>query len=341
MKMNVPAFLVLTTIFLSITIVAPAAADKNDDELIHTIVKGDTLWDISEHYLGNPFLWPKLWQWNDYITNPHLIYPRNKVRLYPRRVKIRRHELERVAGEMLEEVEEAALEEVEEPGLSFPEMKYAGLISDEEMKGAGIIIEAEDERVLLSDGDTVYAALKTTAARGEIYTVFKVDGEVIHPVTGKSLGYKVINLGEIKIDSFSDGLAKGKIIDSFDVISRGDRVTKGRVGTTKVIEKDAELPLKGYVVAAKENQKTYGERAIVYIDLGAADGVKPGNSFYIYKEGKVVSDKESNKKYTLPPVTIGKLLVIEVKKDTSIAIIVKSVEEIHIGARIKTEAVGT
>ena len=48
---------------------------------VHIVVKGDTLWDISKTYLHNPFLWPKLWQWNDYIMNPHFIYPGDKIRL--------------------------------------------------------------------------------------------------------------------------------------------------------------------------------------------------------------------------------------------------------------------
>jgi hypothetical protein len=45
----------------------------------YTIVKGDTLWDISEKFLGNPWYWPKIWSANPYIENPHWIYPGNKL----------------------------------------------------------------------------------------------------------------------------------------------------------------------------------------------------------------------------------------------------------------------
>jgi len=41
----------------------------------YTITKGDTLWDISEGHLKNPFLWPYIWERNRYIKNPDLIYP--------------------------------------------------------------------------------------------------------------------------------------------------------------------------------------------------------------------------------------------------------------------------
>ena len=50
---------------------------------LHIIQRGDTLWDISNTYLRNPFLWPQLWDANRYIENPHLIYPGDPLRARP------------------------------------------------------------------------------------------------------------------------------------------------------------------------------------------------------------------------------------------------------------------
>ncbi|HTO06354.1 MAG TPA: LysM peptidoglycan-binding domain-containing protein, partial [Myxococcota bacterium] len=43
---------------------------------IYKVQKGDTLWAISEKYLGTPWIWPSVWKENEpKLVNPHLIYP--------------------------------------------------------------------------------------------------------------------------------------------------------------------------------------------------------------------------------------------------------------------------
>jgi len=78
----------------------PLAQEKKEGEEIYTIKQGDTLWDISATFLKDPFLWPKLWQRNPYITNPHWIYPGQPVRIVP-------------AEELMKEVPKEAVKEPE------------------------------------------------------------------------------------------------------------------------------------------------------------------------------------------------------------------------------------
>ena len=44
----------------------------------HEVIKGDTLWALSERYLSDPFRYPDLARWN-HIKNPDRIYPGNIV----------------------------------------------------------------------------------------------------------------------------------------------------------------------------------------------------------------------------------------------------------------------
>jgi hypothetical protein len=52
----------------------PPASLPPDAE-VHLIVAGDTLWELAAQYLGNPYLWPQLWESNQYILDAHWIYP--------------------------------------------------------------------------------------------------------------------------------------------------------------------------------------------------------------------------------------------------------------------------
>jgi len=42
---------------------------------VYVIVHGDTLWDLAKRFYGNPYLWPQLWEKNQYIQDAHWIYP--------------------------------------------------------------------------------------------------------------------------------------------------------------------------------------------------------------------------------------------------------------------------
>jgi hypothetical protein len=49
---------------------APGATDQ-----VHVVAKGDTLWQLAAKYYGNAYLWPQIWEKNQYIKDAHWIYP--------------------------------------------------------------------------------------------------------------------------------------------------------------------------------------------------------------------------------------------------------------------------
>ena len=68
-------FLLILVTMLAGAAMAQDVSVRSDHPDEYVVVKGDTLWDISEAYLGTPWVWPSVWKDNREIENPHVINP--------------------------------------------------------------------------------------------------------------------------------------------------------------------------------------------------------------------------------------------------------------------------
>ncbi len=216
------------------------AQEKKEAEGVYTIKSGDTLWDISSKFLKDPFLWPKLWQKNPYITNPHWIYPGNPIRLSPieevkeepKRAVVEKRlvieEIKKVEPPPIEKKAEGVVETkpVEEKKPVFPEVRSAGFISDIDFKGIGIILQNRESKTLMAEGDIIYLSFKTSdpILIGNKYTIFRPSEIIIHPTTGKKVGRRFNITGNLQIIDQSGRFYTAKVIEAFETILVGDLV---------------------------------------------------------------------------------------------------------------------
>src|SRR5690625_5830900 len=59
---------------LSLMSWADESAFRSDHPDEYVVVKGDTLWDISNRFLRTPLLWPEIWHINSNIEIPYIIF---------------------------------------------------------------------------------------------------------------------------------------------------------------------------------------------------------------------------------------------------------------------------
>jgi hypothetical protein len=186
--------------------VEPGTGEQEPEVIYHRIVPRDTLWDISEYYLKDPFKWPNVWKINPFIDNPHLIYPGDTVRLTPGGVQVLApddidKEAEGLGKVGLEPSDETLVLEPEPGAEAAPApapkaavvrdhaMARSGFVTETEFQASGAIIGPEEKKILMNSGDKVFVSFKEKEGidQGSRYTIYNVGRKIKHPDTGRTI----------------------------------------------------------------------------------------------------------------------------------------------------------
>ncbi len=303
----------------------------------YIVKKGDTLWDIANYFFKNPKKWLNIWERNLYISNPDLIYPGNKIWFDVKKKKtggltaVRPQPVVRIKP--VERLEAAI-----DPSLLITALKRQDFISPEEAQGVGYILDSPDERINYGANDKVYIKFNSPEDEGAVFDVFRTGDPIRDPKTGKVSGVLVNHLGQIEVTSQSAGVAKGRIIRSFEEISRGDRLKPARDINTRIIPDYPARAVNGHVLYIRNDAAEAGQHQIVGISLGSKDGMKAGTVLSVHKVGRIINDTISHEAITLPQERIGELMVLVPQQDASIALVTKSTGPINLGDSVRNQA---
>ena len=301
----------------------------------YVIQPGDTLWDLAQVHFENPEYWPELWSINEYITNPHWIYPGNAIQFSPG-TNIEPPQIDLISnqdiGYIVEPEQFATTESLCGPDLRFNFKQPTGtfvvpgfLADSEELDVLGTVEASPKDQSFVVENDRVYMRLADpdVYACGDVVTIVRqVKKKVRHPdAYFKKYGSLYEVLGEVRILHTYGNYVVGEIRSSLKEIHRDDLVIPSRPTTVQL---EVEVPngnLQGVVIERLVQDHSFStERDTLFIDRGFNDGVMVGDSFYIVSQrDPFLNPREEN--YELPPSVIGRVVVVDVQEESSVAVL--------------------
>jgi LysM repeat protein len=332
--------------------------------LTHTVVKGDTLWDLCEKYYGDSDLWPKLWEMNPFITNPHLLKPGDVITLFETdALKARKGE------PPFAPIPEAAKIAPVMKGIdvsTFTNVNAIGYLSPTKVKPLGHIRSSASSKLILGKGDTVFVELTDPdkVNIGDQLSVAESSPLLWHPLTNSRLGFTIETHGRLAVrERLKKPFVRAEIVESFRDVLVGDMVLPYESVSSCVRPVSTADRLYGNIVATKSQTKVIGMYSVVYLDSGYRDGIKRGYVFEAIKlhkapgmtienatlreiTDKIVKDlpkeqylldfwKALTEGKIVYESSVGKLIVIETRPHTATAVVLSSLEELSNGDFIR------
>jgi hypothetical protein len=322
--------------------------------MTHVVQKGDTLWDVCELYYGDPDLWPKLWQMNPFVTNPHLLEPGDVLTLLED-VPILTPEERDLPVKKPERPEQVVRGPVGIDVSGLTNVNALGYLSDLEAELWGALFASENDRVLLSPGDTVYVRITKQGEKiepGDEFSICKQSPLIKHPITGEKMGYVLTVRGRLVIEEPvgltyvenelvpKKNIYKATLLNCYKTLSVGDSIVPYKPATPCVLPRSMDGSLHGNVVATQDETNILATSAVVYIDCGLDKGVQKGHVFQVVRKHVVPDPDDQGFRLTkrpeliLPDVQLATILVLESREKTATAVVISSKEDFPVGSHI-------
>jgi hypothetical protein len=318
----------------------------------HTVVKGDTLWDISATFLANPWCWPEVWGLNrDDIRNPHWIYP-GQVIYFDRargRLSLLRPGGDEGAGMPLtrlspqvrtEGLGKDAVQSIPS-GLIEPYLTQPLIVEAGELAAAPRIAASQEGRVYIGTGDKVY--VRGDLKGGSSFQVFRPGSALRDPDTGKIIAHEATYLGTVTLQAEAK---PGVDVHTFTVASSnqeiaiGDRLIAAPPAPLRnYVPHPPERPVRARLMSIHAGVTYAGQSQVVTVNRGSVDGLDVGSVLELYHFGKKVYDPGGRRGFLgigrstiqLPDEQYGTLFVFRVFRNVSYGLIMQVTAPAQVG----------
>jgi len=325
---------------------APGETAQPSEGIVHTVVAGDTLWDLSAKYLGTPWKWTEIWERNRFLTNPHYIYPGIQVVIVPPRAREIALGQESASGSGPGETAAEAAPPAEAvkpavPPVVPPRVPYldikpadfvrAGEFLKEAPKGIGNIEGGKEPKVGFVEGDTVYLSLGKEIPAGQLLGVYRVRGPIDHPGKRSISGYVKYLIGVIQAGRDVDGQATARVRQSFEDLTRADLISEEIPAYAPVRIDPGADGIPSSVITGRLENKELAQGDFIYLDQGASAGVAVGNVFRLFVPTGAASGASSSSASGTVLFEVARAVVVRVSPEFATAYIVSGSESFAAG----------
>jgi len=333
-------FVMVFAILLAGSVMAADVVLKPDHPDRYVVVKGDTLWDISELFLRDPWLWPEIWYVNPQIENPHLIYPGDVlVLVYVNgKPQLRLQRTAKLSPRIREEDLDRAIPTI--PYDAIKQFLTKPLVVDKnELDTAPYIVQGVDEHVISGKDDRVYVR-GIEGVDEALFDIFRPGGPYIDPDTNEVLGYEALYVGTSVAQRFGDP-ATLLLTETAQEARVGDRL-RPATGDAAVTHFQPHAPApgtEGRIISVLDGVAQIGQYQIVVINRGAAEGMEAGHIMKIFQAGATIRDTVSGKRgdmVKLPDEEAGLLMVFRTFDRVSFCLVMRASRAIHIHDYVRT-----
>lgn len=310
----------------------------------YTVEKGDTLWGISSMFLEDPWYWPEIWQKNQQVKNPHLIFPGDVLTLVyvngqPQMlVNEAQHKSVQQAAEsggmpvkkLSPSIRSSSLEASIPtiPGDAIRQfLTKPRVVTKEQLDNAPYIVGSEDGNLILGTDMRVYI-------RGEIdkervrFSVFRPGKALRDPETDEILGYEAKYTGEVHIAAYDDP-ATGDLTFTEREVLIGDRLLPEDRSKLENLyfPHIPDIEVNAQIMELNEALTGVAQFQVVTINKGERDGMEVGHLLATFTNGDTVRDrhnKRSSKPVKLPNERSGLVMIFKTFDQVSYAITLES-----------------